>query len=214
MLICAPEIIVFLSIDSLSTFFFFYIPDENNLEEFVSFCCYLLNFMIETSYSCETEPLPIYSIDDWWCTNACQANCTIQHVSTIKQNHPLYDQKSLSTTGGTYKQFSERFNVPLAVIAVHQKKPNMDLIVEYFHLSMVLQFIILFNMRGSRPLSLFSSSVRAYFFKDLYSFLHCDTNVVLADSELIDSRFKFICSVITAIVQTLPAHRNGQCEKK
>lgn len=164
--------------------------------------------MIDTSCSSETEPLPIYSIDDWW----IGGDYATQYTSDFR-NPNLELLSDLTTERGENRHFSQRYHVPLAVAAIHQKAPIINLIIEYFQLAMIVQFVVMLNARSVQPLSLFPSPVRAYFFKDLYSFLPAsgaDSNASLpSDTELIESRTNFLSTVITTIVKTLPAHRNG-----
>lgn len=195
----------------------FVYTDENNLEEFSNFSCDLVDFMIRTSASSETEALPLYTMDDWWNSfNSLQSYNTNYNEEFIK-----YDLQT--TTGNKSKQPKQpsllnessslySLNIPLAVMAMHQKMANIDLLIEYYHLAQCIQFIIIFSVRNVRPLSLFPSSIRAYFFKDLVSFLSIDTTndgIILNDPEITEIRRKFLTNTITSIVQTIPSYRNG-----
>ncbi|XP_046919263.1 rab3 GTPase activating protein [Dermatophagoides farinae] len=196
--------------------------DENNLEEFSNFSCDLVDFMIRTSASSETEALPLYTMDDWWNSfNSLQSYNTNYNEEFIK-----YDLQT--TTGNKSKQPKQpsllnessslySLNIPLAVMAMHQKMANIDLLIEYYHLAQCIQFIIIFSVRNVRPLSLFPSSIRAYFFKDLVSFLSIDTTndgIILNDPEITEIRRKFLTNTITSIVQTIPSYRNDTNDNK
>lgn len=197
----------------------FALVDENTLENFAVYCCDLLDFLIKTSFSWETEPLPLYQLDDWWTHFNSSAQYGSHYVDGEPPKTTLFqtlEQHSLRNAKAQLN--SEQFlsnNVPLAVMAMHQKVANSDLLVEYFHLAMSVQFTVTFSLKNVHPLSLFSSSVRAFFFKDLFSFLRpssssSDSNLVQNDPELCDIRNKFLFNVIRAIVQTLPVYRNGK----
>ena len=179
--------------------------------------------MIKTSFSSETEPLPLYALDEWW----TQFNASNQYSSyyleevASKSSFQNIDQQSLLST--TRMQLAPELfasnNVPLAVMAMHQKVANADLLVEYFHLAQSVQFMVVFSLKNAKPLSLFSSSIRAYLFKDLYNFIRPSSSnssndstsqiVPIADPVLCEARYKFLHNVITSIVQTLPVYRDG-----
>ncbi|KAJ6225670.1 hypothetical protein RDWZM_004215 [Blomia tropicalis] len=191
--------------------------DENTLEQFVNFCYNLLDFMVRTSFSSETEPLPLYALDEWWCgfnsANHCSNNYSYEALS--KTIMPNYEQQTLMSSTSVQSKLStnELFSahLPLAVIAVHQKMANLDLLIEYLHLALSIQFVVVYSVKNVRLFSLFSSSVRAFFFKDLHSFLTSNTSesvLVPSDPVLDDARYTFLFNVVTSIVQTLPVHRD------
>lgn len=193
--------------------------DENTLENFSVYCCDLLDFLIKTSFSWETEPLPLYQLDDWWTHFNSSAQYGSHYVDVEPPKTTLFQTLEQHSLQNAKIQLNpEQFpsnNVPLAVMAMHQKVANTDLLVEYFHLALSVQFTVTFSLRNVRPLSLFSSSVRAYFFKDLFSFLRpssssSESSHVPVDPELCDIRNKFLFNVIRAIVQTLPVYRNEE----
>ena len=180
------------------------------MEYFANFCFNLFDFMIQTCVLSESEPLTLYILDNWW------GNFNTSHYSNnhyIEENSLSYfstnnqlQQSFLSKSQFTNLDPLSHSKVPLVIRAMHQKVANELLLVQYLQLSAVLQFIIDFSMKGARPLSLFSSSVRAYFFKDLHSFLAPGSN---SDPVLSETRYKFINNAITSIVQTLPFFGDG-----
>ncbi|OTF70091.1 hypothetical protein BLA29_007693, partial [Euroglyphus maynei] len=193
--------------------------DENILEQFSNFSCDLLDFMIRTSASSETEALPLYTMDDWWNSfNSSPSYNTNYNEeffrynlpttttgNKVKQQQQQQPQQSLSNESSLYS-----LNIPLAVMAIHQKMANIDLLIEYYHLAQCIQFVIIFSVRNVRPLSLFPSSIRAYFFKDLVSFLDNNNDgIILNDPVLMEIRRKFLMNTITSIVQTIPSYRSG-----
>lgn len=174
--------------------------DENNLEQFSNFICNLLDFMIRTSVSSETEALPLYTMNNWW-NSFNSSNNNNNNNENFNEEYFRYNLQSSSTT-----------TIPLAMMAIHQKIANIDLLIEYYHLAQCIQFIIIFSVRNVHPLSLFSSTIRAYFFKkDLVSFLSNNNNdgIQLNDPVLMETRKKFLTNTITSIVQTIPSYRNG-----
>nr|XP_027197876.1 rab3 GTPase-activating protein non-catalytic subunit-like [Dermatophagoides pteronyssinus] len=172
--------------------------DENNLEQFSNFICNLLDFMIRTSVSSETEALPLYTMNNWW--NSFNSSTNNNNNENFNEEFFRYNLQSSSST-----------TIPLAMMAIHQKIANIDLLIEYYHLAQCIQFIIIFSVRNVHPLSLFSSTIRAYFFKkDLVSFLSNNNNdgIQLNDPVLMEKRKKFLTNTITSIVQTIPSYRN------
>jgi len=173
--------------------------------------------MIRTSFPSETEPLPLYILDEWWCGfNASNQNYAhYDHETTLSKSHlQNFDQRSMLFTVQPRTLLNEQFssNVPLALVAMNQKTANAELLVEYAHLAQSVRFTVVFSLKSVRPLSLFSSSVRAYFFKDLYTFFSnklTDHSRVPSDPVLDEARSKFLFAVISAIVQTLPVYREG-----
>lgn len=175
--------------------------------------------MIKTCFSSETEPLPLYALDEWWTHFNASAQYSSQFTGEVSKvvTFPSFDKQQSLLPDGKIQLTSDIFatnNAPLAVMAMHQKVANVDLLVEHLHLAMSVQFIVTFSLKGARPLSLFSSSVQAYFFKDLLSFLHSssvnssESPFIPADPVLCEARYKFLYNVITGIVQTLPVYRD------
>lgn len=194
--------------------------DENQLEQFTSFVADVLDFMIRNSLSSDAEPLPLYATDDWWSGfNAPATAATVagNNIATHSAASQGLDDGLMASVNG---------NIPLATMAMHQKPPNIDLVVVYHHLALVVQFTIVFNLKRAYPLSLFPSTVRAYLFKDLYDFvsisgaLQSDRSLITASNEpvaidpiLADGRLKFVFGVVSAIAQTLPVYTGGKCPK-
>lgn len=150
---------------------------ENRVEAFVEFGQQLLDLILSSSMSAEMEPLPLFQVDDWWKWSQ----------SLVR---PIGDHPSQHST-------------PLVIMAIHQKTANGALVLEHSRLATVIQFIVTFQMRSSRPLSLFSDAIKQYFFKELHTFPVCSTN---SDKCLTEKRTKFLFNVISGIVQTLPVH--------
>jgi hypothetical protein len=143
---------------------------ENSLECFIEYSCELLDFIMQTNMMAEIEPMPLFSIDDWW--------------------------KSQSTNPNNQ-------TVPLVILAVHQKIANAALVLEHSRLATAILFIATFQLKSSKPLSLFPTVVQHYFFKDFHTFPVYTSNT---DMTLSDNRLKFLLNVVSAIAQTVPVH--------
>lgn len=197
--------------------------DENQLEQFTSFVADILDFMIRNSLSSDAEPLPLYATDDWW--SGFNSPATASTVSGNNIAAPIDSSSGQGLDDGLMA--SVNGNIPLATLAMHQKPPNIDLVVVYHHLALVVQFTIVFNLKRAYPLSLFPSTIRAYLFKDLYDFvstsgnnsqtLQSDHSLITTSNEpvavdpiLAEGRLKFIFGVVSAIAQTLPVYTGGK----
>ncbi|KPM07343.1 rab3 GTPase-activating protein non-catalytic subunit-like protein [Sarcoptes scabiei] len=167
--------------------------DENDLESFCEFCTNLIDFMIRTSACSETDAVPLFTIDDWW-----------QSFNSLSFNSSSIQTQNIQSLS------SWPSNAPLALIAMHQKTANIDLLIEYYHLSQCIQFAVIFSLRNVRPFALFSSTVRGYFFQEsLQSFIidqqeNAKGVALSSDPVLYESRMKFLSNVIVGIIQTLP----------
>ena len=146
---------------------------ENRVEAFVEFGQQLLDLILSSNIQAEMEPMPLFQVDDWW--------------KSQSSAHPISDRES--------------HPVPLVITAVHQKTANGALVLEHSRLATVIQFIVTFQLRNSKPLSLLTDVVKQYLFKELHTFPVCSSN---SDLSLTERRNKFLFSVISGIVQTLP----------
>ena len=145
---------------------------ENRIEAFVEYTQQLLDLILNSNLMAEMEPMPIFSTDDWW----------------KSQPTPLTN-------------LSINQSVPLVVLAVHQKTANGALVLEHSRLATVIHFIVTFQMKSSKPLSLFTSVVVQHLFKELHTFPVVSQN---SDPVLNSKRMKFLLDVISAVVQNLP----------
>lgn len=164
--------------------------------------------MIQTNVYSKTEAHPIYTLDDWW----QGFNSKNQYNLHFSDEIDKYEELQINKMAMTASKELYGFNMPLAVVAMHQKTPNIDLLIEYYHLIQCLQFIVIFSLRNVRPLSLFPSSKRAYFFKDLFSFLQFDSKESInlpTDPVLEELRYTFFNNILVNIVQTIPVIKLG-----
>lgn len=161
-----------------------------------------LEFIIRTSFSSESEALPLYTNDDWWSGfNAPSGSHAQAGVATYEPG--TSQANALGHHGGSSK------NIPLATLAMHQRAANTSLMVEHFHLATCLQLTIVFSLKNVHPLSLFPSSVRMHLFRDLVSF-PTENKSQDREPELLQKRTKFVCDSVTGLVQSLPVHTNGR----
>ena len=90
---------------------------------------------------------------------------------------------------------------PLVLMAINLKTSNTAIVLEHVHMTLSLLFIITFQLKSFRPLSLFSNYVKQSMFKEL----HCTSfDTPCSDYLLNDQRLKFLKGVVTAIAHSIP----------
>ena len=94
------------------------------------------------------------------------------------------------------------YRPPLVLMAINLKTSNTALVLEHAHLALSLLFIITFQLKSFRPLSLFSNYVRQSMFKELHS---ASFESPCNDYLLIETRMKFLKGVVSAIAHSIPA---------
>ncbi|CAG2100235.1 unnamed protein product [Medioppia subpectinata] len=157
--------------------------NENRIESFVNFAQQLFDLILNANMLAEMEPMPLFSVDDWWKPTAS----------------PAFAQHNINQS------------VPLVVLAVHQKIANGALVLEHSRLATIIQFIVIFQLKSSKPLSLFPIEVQQYLFKELHTFPVVSTN---ANISLTERRTKFLLNSVSAIVQTLPVHNETDSDSQ
>ncbi|XP_054714636.1 rab3 GTPase-activating protein non-catalytic subunit-like [Uloborus diversus] len=139
---------------------------DAHLENFLQFCCQLLNIIFETNIPSEVEEVPIFPVEAIW------------------QGH--------ENAGRT----------PLITMALSQKATNNRQVYVHLMLATVLHFIIVFQMKSVKPLSLFSILTKKALFRDLHHTIQELTEK--DDQSLRASRIQFLLRAATAVAQTLP----------
>lgn len=93
-------------------------------------------------------------------------------------------------------------SLPLVHLALNLKVSNAALVLEHTHLALVTMFMVSFQLKLVKPMSLFPSVVQQNFFKELHS---TNFEPPLNDYLLNETRTKFLSSVVTAVAQAIPS---------
>ncbi|XP_054164113.1 rab3 GTPase-activating protein non-catalytic subunit-like isoform X2 [Oppia nitens] len=179
---------------------------ENQLEAFVDFANHLLELILNTNMLAEIEPLPLFSTDDWWRPQ--------QSSIPLIANTSLQQQQQSSPSSASV--------MPLVVLAVHQKLANGALVLEHSRVATIVQLIVAFQLKSSRPLSLFPVVVQQYLFKEFHTYpvvggtggttAAASGGGNVADTVLNTNRTKFALTAISAIVQTIPVYSESESD--
>lgn len=115
----------------------------------------------------------------------------------------------LFTIDEWWKHRTTSNSLPLVQLAVNLKTSNTALVLCHTHLALVMLFIVSFQAKTFKPLSLFSSYVRQCLFKDLHS---SRFETPYNDYELNDARMKYLTAVVYAIAQSVSSDENSGME--
>ncbi|KAI1295485.1 Rab3 GTPase-activating protein regulatory subunit [Halotydeus destructor] len=91
---------------------------------------------------------------------------------------------------------------PLVLLAVGLKLSNSSLVLEHTHLALVILFLIVFQLKSQKPLSLYPSFVRQSLFKELHS---SSFEVPLGDQAINDLRTKFLLCLVSSLAESIPS---------
>jgi len=96
---------------------------------------------------------------------------------------------------------------PLAVLVLSVKPANPSIVLSHIHITQVLSFMATFQMKGIRPLSLFSSNTRQVLFGDLA----CRSfDPPPSDYTLNENRRQFLERVVASIAHSLPSETTSE----
>lgn len=92
-------------------------------------------------------------------------------------------------------------SAPLALLAAHHRIANVALVLEHIRLATVMLFVVAYQLKSAKPLSLFSSTSQQYMFRD-FNTPFMPSN---ASPAVVDGRQKFLAATCAAIASYLPA---------
>ncbi|KAG8193907.1 hypothetical protein JTE90_011463 [Oedothorax gibbosus] len=106
---------------------------DGHLENFLDFCCQLLNIILETNIPAEHEDRPSFPLESFW-------------------------QGGGNEKGG---------RTPLLQMSLAQKAPSNRQVYSHLMLATVLHLVVTFQMKSTKPLSLFTTIIKKFFFREL-----------------------------------------------